>query len=125
MTPGNEPERGAPTCPPSARKIRPARYALSVYIAVLNTRCTAEGPRRTVSNVQAPTSAAPIGPIKTAAARAAAEPGDQVSSFVRSTVAVDSKIATTAPSTATSAQAIPPNGPRATITTVTITTVQI
>src|SRR5580698_3694481 len=125
MTPGYELEGGAPTCPPSARNTRPARYALSVSIAVLNARCVTDGPRRTPSSVQAPTSAAPIGPVKTAAARVAVEPGVHASSFVRSTVESDSKITTTPPSTATSGQATPPNGPRTTSTTVTITTALI
>src|SRR6516225_3100980 len=63
--------------------------------------------------VQAPTSAAPTGPSKTAAARVAEELGDQASWRGRSNVAVDSKTTSSRPSTATSRhQRRSPNGPR-------------
>ena len=123
MTPGNDPELGMPTLPPTSTKTCPARYADRAIMAVLNTRCVGEGPRRSPNRVQAPTSAAPTGPTRTAAARVAAELGDQAISFGRSSVAVDSKMTSSTPSTTTSRhQAALPNGPRTISTTATVTT---
>ena len=105
-------ESGTPTCPPTATNTRPARYADRAIMPVLNARWAAEGPRRIPNMVQAPTSAAPTGPSKTAAARVAEELGDQASCRGRSSVAVDSKTTSSRPSTATFRhQRRSPNGP--------------
>ena len=105
-------ECGVPTCPPTAMKTRPARYADRAIMPVLNARWATEGPRRIPNMVQAPTSPAPTGPSKTAAARVAEELGDQASCRGRSKVAVDSKTTSSRPSTATFRhQRRSPNGP--------------
>src|SRR6516164_4812907 len=80
---------------------------------VLNSRWATDGPRRIPKMVQAPTSAAPTGPSRTAAARVAEELGDQASCRGRSKVAVDSKTTSSRPRTATLRhQRRSPNGPR-------------
>src|SRR5580693_8335008 len=113
ITFGNEVESGIPTVPPIATKAWPARYADRAIMAVLNTRWVIDGPRRIPKMVQAPTSPAPTGPSKTAAARVAEELGDQASCRGRNKVAVDSKTTSSRPSTATFRhQRRSPNGPR-------------
>ena len=77
MTPGNELGPGTATVPPNSRYTWPARYALTVYIPVLNSRCIGDGPRLMPSSVQHATSAAPTGPVRTTAARLATELDDQ------------------------------------------------
>src|SRR5438132_1549753 len=92
---------------------------------VLNARCATEGPRRRPNTVQAPTSAAPAGPTRTAAAKVAVEFADQERFPGRRRVAVDSQITRSKPRTATSRQKFPldGNGPKAIRTAATATTV--
>src|SRR5580704_545747 len=113
ITFGNVPASGTPTWPPMATNTQPARYADRAIMPVLNSRWATDGPRRIPKMVQAPTSAAPTGPSRTAAARVAEELGDQASCRGRSNVAVDSKTTSSRPRTATFRhQRRSPNGPR-------------
>src|SRR6202043_1074301 len=122
MMPGKELCPGVPTCPPNAMKARPARYALSAYMPVLNNRWTTDGPRRMPSSVPQLTSTAPTGPHSTTAASDAMVLADHASPRAFSKVAEDSQATKSRPSTAIWLQLSPAYGPLAsTITAAAIT----